>query len=97
MSCDGDQEKLLKLQKLSQASFPVAWENLGLLSSCYREIRPHLWFRGHLVVFFMLQWEPLGSSLVAKGIWGNLCSAKSEPSLLPSYEGELRIAVLSLQ
>ena len=64
-----DQGETLEFQKGSQASFPVAWGNLGLLSSCYRGTRPHLHFRRNLVVFFELQQEALGSSLVAKGIW----------------------------
>ena len=52
---------------------------------------------GNLVVFFCVAAGSFGFLSSCKGNLGKLCSAKSEPSLLPSCEGELGIAVVSLQ
>ena len=62
--------------------------------------RPHLWFGGwgaDLVVFFCVAAGSFGVLSSCKGNLGKLCSDKSEPRLLPSCEGELGIAVVSLQ
>ena len=79
----------LELQKGSEASFLVAWGNLGLLSNFHRGTGPHLRFRRNLVVFSELQWEALGSSLVATWIWGISVLPTVSQVFFPGVKGNL--------
>ena len=49
------------------------------------------------MVFLEIWWEAWGSSPVSTGISGTSCVASGESGLLSSCQGELRIALESLQ
>ena len=89
MSCDRDLGQPLELQNGSQASFPVAWGNLGRTSSPCHGIRPLLVFTVILWFFWIcsrklgvpreLQWGSEGTSRFAK----------RESTLFLNFKGEL--------
>ena len=68
-----------------------------MLSSDCRGIEAHLTLRGNLVGFLEIRWEAWGSSPVSTGTSGTSCVASGESGLLSSFQGELRIALESLQ
>ena len=97
MSCDRDLGQPLELQNGSQASFPVAWGNLGRTSSPCHGIRPLLVFTVILWFFWIcsrklgvpreLQWGSEGTSRFAK----------RESTLFLNFKGELVIPLKVLQ
>ena len=107
LSCGGKLGLPHELQWGSGGTPQVAKMESSLLSSCLGELgislevlqgnRASPPVQGVSCGIFRVAAGSFGFLSSCEGNLGNLCYAKSEPSLLPSCEGELGIAFVSLK